>query len=598
MGATAPLLHNFKDILPLQPRPDRVLLFHLMLSRFSGVCLAGLLLAVSPLHAAHNDAASQPANPPGGVPTTPAQPTSPLPPPAAGAAVTTPLPGALAPGQPTPLPPPPRQPSSAAPQPLPTGTPLPEGSETEKSVVQILTYFVEPDWASPWIFSGIRGASGTGFVISGNRIMTNAHVVAWTKQLLVRRYHDPQRYFAKVEFVAHDMDLAVLKVIDPNTGKENTEFFKGMEPLEFGPLPKVRSTVVTYGFPAGGQQISYTRGVVSRIEVQGYVHIGNRAMLAVQTDAAINPGNSGGPVMQDGKVVGVAFEGTKALENTGFFIPTGIIKHFLDDIKDGTYDGMTEAGLRMANLQNPAYRRMLKLPEDSKQGVRVDKILDIPTTQAVLKPNDVVMQVGDYAVDNDGTITYEGNTVGVSVAFDLAQNNETIPLKIWRDGALIDVALPVKVYKDDDIQGNQYDTLPPYYIYGGLVFTTLSLDYLKTFGQNWTDSAGRELIYELAYRHIEDPEHWRPQAVVLASILDHAVNANFTTRGQTMVDKINGIRIEKLSDVPKAFAATKGADAIIEFLPDHHFEAIRKDEAESATPEILRTYNVPAQSRL
>ena len=185
-----------------------------------------------------------------------------------------------------------------------------------------------------------RRASGTGFLIDGGRIMTNAHVVAWTTQLVVRRYHDPKPYFAKVEFVAHDIDLAVIKVEDP-------DFYKGMKPLDFGPLPKVRSAVVTYGFPAGGQQISYTRGVVSRIEVQGYVHIGNRAFLAVQTDAAINPGNSGGPVIQDDKVVGVAFEGIAGLQNTGYFIPTVIIHHFLDDIKDGTYDGVPEAGLRL-----------------------------------------------------------------------------------------------------------------------------------------------------------------------------------------------------------------------------------------------------------
>jgi hypothetical protein len=153
---------------------------------------------------------------------------------------------------------------------------------------------------------------------------------------------------------------------------------------------------------------------------------------------------------------------------------------------------------------------MLKLPEDSKRGVRVDQILDIPDTQALIKPNDVIMQVGDYPVDDDGTITYDGNTVGVSAAVDLAQNGDTIPLKIWRDGQMIDVKLPVKVYNDDDAQGNQYDVLPPYYIYGGLVFTPLSLDYLKTFGQDWSDSAGRELIYELVYRHLEDPKHWRP----------------------------------------------------------------------------------------
>jgi S1-C subfamily serine protease len=481
--------------------------------------------------------------------------------------------------------------TGAAPVPPPLGTPLPEGSEPEKSVVQIFTEFVEPNWSAPWLFDVPRRASGTGFLIEGNRIMTNAHVVAWTSQLVVRKYHDPKPYFAKVEFVAHDIDLAVIKVDDP-------DFYKGMKPLDFGPLPKVRSQVITYGFPAGGQQISYTRGVVSRIEVQGYVHIGDRAFLAVQTDAAINPGNSGGPVIQDDKVVGVAFEGISGLQSTGYFIPTVIIHHFLDDIKDGTYDGVPEAGLRLAALQNPAYRLMLKLPPESKQGVRVDQVLDIPATQALIKPDDVIMQVGDYPVDEDGTITYDGNTVGVSAAVDLAQSGDIVPLKVWRDGQMIDVKLPVKVYSDDDTQGNQYDVLPHYYIYGGLVFTSLSLDYLKTFGQDWNDSAGKDLIYELVYRHLEDPKQWRPEPVVLASILDHAVNANFATRGQAMIDKINGIRIDKLSDVPKAFAATTGADAIIEFLPDHHFEVIRKDEAEKANPEILDTYRVPAQSRL
>jgi S1-C subfamily serine protease len=543
----------------------------------------GLALAIMPVTAATSTALNPP---PGG--TAAAQPISSLPVVPGGVpSAVNPLPAVIAPSAPVAAAP--AMPGSIPPP--PQGTPLEEGSEAEKSVVQIFTEFVEPNWAAPWIFDIPRRASGTGFLIDGNRILTNAHVVAWTTQLVVRKYHDPKPYFAKVEFVAHDIDLAVIKVDDP-------DFYKGMKPLDFGPLPKVRSTVVTYGFPAGGEQISYTRGVVSRIEVESYVHIGNRAFLAVQTDAAINPGNSGGPVIQDGKVVGVAFEGVSGLQSTGYFIPTVIIHHFLNDIKDGSYDGVPEAGLQLSALQNPAFRRMLKLPEDSNQGVRVDKILDIPTTQALVKPDDVIMQVGDYPVDDDGTITYDGNTVGVSAAVDLAQSGDTVPLKIWRDGKMIDVKLPVKVYNDDNAQGNQYDVLPPYYIYGGLVFTPLSLDYLKTFGQDWSDSAGRELIYELVYRHIEDPKKWRPQPVVLSSILDNEVNANLSIRGQAMVDKINGMTINSLSDVPKAFAATKGPDAIVEFLPDHHFEVIRKDDAEKALPDILSTYSVPAQSRL
>lgn len=469
--------------------------------------------------------------------------------------------------------------------------PAPEGSAAEKSVVQIINGFQIPSWSQPWQFGQPQFDSGTGFLIEGNRIMTNAHVVSWTKQLQVRRYHDPNKYYAKVEFIGHDVDLAVLKVDDPH-------FYDGMQPLQLGDLPKVRSAVVTYGFPAGGDQISYTRGVVSRIEVESYVHPGNRAYLAVQTDAAINPGNSGGPVIQDDKVVGVAFEGVSGLENTGYFIPTSIVHHFLDDIKDGTYDGVPESGLRLAPLENPAYRRKLKLPDDNNHGVRVDSLLDIPTTKALIQPDDVIMQVGDYPVDKDGTITYQGNTVGVSVAFDQEQNNDTLPLKIWRNGQMVDVSMPVHVYNQDTAEGNQYDTLPRYYIYGGLVFTPISLDYLKTTGANNTESGGRELIYELAYRHDEDPANWRPEPVVLTSILDDPVNANLRTRSQTMVDTINGMRINSLNDVPKAFALSKGPDDVIEFLPDHHFEVLRHDDANKANPNILSTYNIPSDRRL
>jgi S1-C subfamily serine protease len=587
-------------------------------------------LALSPLvsttRAANTDVVTPPTSAAGAhvtAATTPAQGATPplpgaTPPPPGGAPAQVPpgapsgLPPALVPN-PTPgstVTPPP---AAVVPPPVPQGTPVAEGSETEKalekSVVQIFTSFQEPNWSSPWIFDMPRRASGSGFLIDGNRIMTNAHVVAWTTGLVIRKYHDPRPYFAKVEYVGHDVDLAVLKIVNRDTGEfdPNNSFYDGMQPLEFGSLPKVRSQVVTYGFPAGGEQISYTRGVVSRIEVQGYVHPGNKSFLACQTDAAINPGNSGGPVIQDNKVVGVAFEGysgASGLNNVGYFIPTAIIHHFLDDIKDGAYDGVPEAGLQLANLENPAYRKMLKLPEDSKLGVRVDQILDIPETQALIKPNDVILQVGDYPVDEDGTITYEGNTVGVSAAVDLAQSGGKVPLKLWRDGQEVDVDLPVHVYKADEAQGNQYDSPPPYYIFGGLVFTPLSLDYLKTFGQDWSDAAGRDLIYELIYRHLEKPKEWRPQPVVLASILNAPVNASIGTRGQAMVDKINGVRIEKLSDVPAAFAAAKGADSIIEFMPDHHFEVINTVEAEKATPAILRTYSVlgpdgqPAQSRL
>ena len=464
------------------------------------------------------------------------------------------------------------------------------GAEPEKSVVQIMNFSQSPIWDAPWRFDSVRRSGGSGFVIKGKRIMTNAHVVSWAKQILVKRYQDPKPYQAKVLFIGHDCDLAIL-------GVDDEAFFEGMEALNIGELPKVRTPVVTYGYPAGGEQISYTRGVVSRIEIQSYVHIGNRAFLGVQTDAAINPGNSGGPVIQDDAVAGVAFQGIQGLENTGFFIPPPVINHFLKDIEDGGYHGFPQAGIRTVPLQNAAYRRLLKLP-DNELGARIDSILPIPATQKVLQPDDVLLQVGPYPVGSDSTIMYQGNRVQIGAAFQSAQHGESVPLKIWRQGRAIEVSLPIFTYEGERTLGNQYDVQPRYFVYGGLVFTTLSLDYLKTFGRNWSDSASSEIVYDLFYRRHESAETLRAEPVVLAAILPHQVNANFKNQSRALVDKINGIRIEKIEDAIRAFESGTNAQHVIEFLPKGIFECLERKDVEQSNPQILKTYGVPQDRRL
>jgi S1-C subfamily serine protease len=463
-------------------------------------------------------------------------------------------------------------------------------AEPEKSVVKIITFSQRPVWNSPWRSESVRKGTGSGFVIQGKRIMTNAHVVGWDRQILLKRHQDPELYPAKVEFIGHDCDLALLQV-------EDERFFEGLEPLDFGELPQVRSVVTTYGYPAGGEQISYTQGVVSRIEVQSYVHIGNRAFLSVQTDAAINPGNSGGPVIQGDRVVGVAFQGMPGLENTGFFIPPPVIRHFLDDIKDGVYNGFPQAGIRLVPLQNPAYRRYLKLPEHGL-GAKIDSMLPIETTRAVLKEEDVILQVGDFPVASDGTILYKGNRVHAAVAFHLAQHGETVSLRVWRDGEELTVAVPVYVYEGDRASGNQHGILPRYFVYSGLVFTPLSLDYLRTAGRNRGDQFNAAMTYELFYRRAEDPDSVRPEPVVLAQILADEVNANFSVTGEVLVDKINGIRIESLDDVVEAIENNSEEFHVIEFLPDHSFEALHREAAAQAHERILKTYGILHDRRL
>jgi S1-C subfamily serine protease len=462
--------------------------------------------------------------------------------------------------------------------------------EPENSVVKIIAHRQEPIWNEPWRFQQVQRATGSGFLIDDRLIMTNAHVVSWAKQIRVMRHQDPRPYPAEVVYVGHDCDLAVLKVLED-------DFYENMKSLKFGDLPEVRSTVLTYGYPAGGQQISYTKGVVSRIEMQGYVHSGRRTFLTVQTDAAINPGNSGGPVLQGEKVVGVSFQGTRALENTGFFIPPNVISHFLDDIKDGTYHGFPDAGIVVSPLLNPAQRRYLKMPDDSS-GARIDSVISpFPETKKRLFPDDVLLKVEGYDVGSDGMIQFKGNRVHAGVAFDSAQHGEVVDLVIWREGKKIDVQLPVYYNDADRIEGNQYDTPPRYYIYGGLIFTPLCRDYLKALGANWRDLLTDKAVYEMSYSRRAGGEWW-PEPIVLAGILPHEVNADFRAAGSSLVLEINGVPIRKLEDVIEALEGNENEHDLFVFDPHRRVEAMDRTKAIEASEAILSEYRVQEDRRL
>ncbi|MGB0343852.1 MAG: PDZ domain-containing protein [Coraliomargarita sp.] len=460
----------------------------------------------------------------------------------------------------------------------------------EQAVVKILNFSQQPDWREPWRFSRVNQSSGSGFVIEGNRIMTNAHVVSWSKHILVQRYQDPKPYPAEIEYIGHDCDLAVLQVADP-------AFFDGIEPLRIGQLPEVRSSVTTYGYPAGGQQISYTRGVISRIEMQRYSHIYNRSLLAVQTDAAINPGNSGGPALQDGLVVGVSFQGQPGLENAGFFIPPNIIRHFLMDIEDGTYHGFPDAGIGIVQLQNPAFRQSLGL-QDNGLGARIDRLYQpFPETHKLIQPNDVLLEVSGQPVGSDGLVQHRGNRVHAAFLFDDTQHGENIDLVVWRDGQRQSGQLPLYVNREDRISGHQYDKPPPYIIVGGLVFTELSADYLNSLGNNWHQQVDSQTMYELLYRAHQDEEAARSKPVVLSKILKHPGNIDFGVGTRDLLRTVNGREIHSMEDLHAALSENTGKFHRFTFFSGRE-EALDRTEAEEADRQLLEQYNIPAASRL
>src|SRR3954471_12863360 len=297
----------------------------------------------------------------------------------------------------------------------------------QKSLVRITATEVEPDYRAPWNSGGIQRGIGAGFVIDGNRIMTNAHVVNNSRYLTVERDGDPNKYPATVLFVAHDCDLALLKVASAG-------FFKNMIPLKFGGIPDLESTVSAYGYPLGGERMSVTTGIVSRIDFTLYTHSSVDSHLTIQISAQINPGNSGGPVMQDAKVVGVAFQGYSGdvAQGVAYMIPTPVVQRFLKDVSDGHYDRYVDLGLTYLKLLNPAQRKFLGLKDDDR-GVLVGTGVSAGPCGKDVKPGDVLLSIDGHPISSDATVELEGERVDMPEVVERKFKGDVVKLEMIRD---------------------------------------------------------------------------------------------------------------------------------------------------------------------
>jgi len=459
----------------------------------------------------------------------------------------------------------------------------------EDSVIKIFCASQSYIYNQPWKNTNISSGRGTGFIISDNRIITNAHVVSDAKYIEVQKFNGSGKYIAKVEFIAHGSDLAILKAIDPT-------FYKNLKPLSFGDLPKLNTEVTTYGYPLGGNQLSVTRGVVSRIEMHTYSHSGIEQHMTIQTDAAINPGNSGGPVIQNGKVAGIAFQGLSAAENVGYLIPSIVVQQFLDDIKDGKVDGFSDLAISYReDCQNPSIRKILGLPKETS-GVLVTQLFPNTPAWEKIKKMDVILSINDLPISNDGFIKLKGRKLNFQEVVERLQVGNTVHLKIFRDKKIIKLDLKTKAWKTPINQSNPYGVIPKYYIFGGLAFTPLSKGYISSVG-SWKNLS--PTVRELYIHSSTDEKYAKYQEFpVLTVRLPHRINVNMDKFVGKVVYSINDVRIYSMKELKQFIEKSDKEFIEIRFLNHDIPLIISKKDAIKYGPAILTQYHISSSERL
>ena len=481
----------------------------------------------------------------------------------------------------------------AADTPAPANPPVaapakPAASAVENAVVKIFATLRYPDPFKPWSKQAPQEISGSGVVIEGKRILTNAHVALYASQIQVQANQSGDKLSATIEFIAPGIDLAVLKL-------EDESFFDTHPPLPRAKkLPNVKDSVMVYGFPTGGTSLSITKGIVSRIDFVSYNY--PTSGLRIQIDAAINPGNSGGPALAGEEMIGLAFSKLGGADNIGYIIPNEEVDLFLQDITDGHYDGKPAMYDSLQTFENPALHPWLKLPK-TVEGIVVQQP-DNSDPLYPLKPWDVITRISDTPVDNEGMVKVDEN---IRVSFQYLIQKKTrqgkVALTIIRAGQEKSIELPVSPVRPmliTDLMGDY----PTYFIYGPLVFSPATAQFLGPISGNARVMSMLSIWGSpLVTRRGDKPAFADEQLVVVSSpFFPHRLSKGYGNPSSRVVAKINGTVIKNLKHLVTLLRDAKDEFIVLEFagLGVESLVFPRK-EMLAATEEILSDNGVRAQ---
>jgi S1-C subfamily serine protease len=459
----------------------------------------------------------------------------------------------------------------------------------ENSVVKVFSTMRYPDPFKPWSKQAPNEVTGSGVVIEGRRILTNAHVVLYASQVQVQASAAGDKVHATVVAVAPGIDLAVLQLDDP------TFFDTHPAVARASKLPHIKDAVLAYGFPTGGNSLSITKGIVSRIEFVSYNY--PVSGLRIQVDAAINPGNSGGPAIAGDKMIGLAFSKLSGdAQNIGYIIPNEEVELFLKDIADGRYDGKPAMYDDLQTLENPALRDYLKL-DKSVEGMVVHRPAHSDAAYP-LKEWDVVSRIGNVPIDNQGMVKIDKD-LRVSFGYLIQQvaSNGKLPLTVVRGGKTLAVQLPVSAEHPTlvtDLRG----TYPSYFIYGPLVFSPATWQLVSSLENNAGLMRMLGLVKSPLVTHaLDEPDGDLQELVVVSSpFFPHRIANGYSNPAGSVVYAVNGTRIKSLVHLVAVLRDLKDSFVTIEFDQKGGEALVFSRQAiMSATDDILMDNGIRAQ---
>jgi hypothetical protein len=461
------------------------------------------------------------------------------------------------------------------------------------SVVRVNVTNQPWDFVHPWGKRPPYSRRAIGTILAGNRVLVTAELVANANYVEFETAEGGQKVPAQVEVVDYEANLALLKTDD-------VDFLKPYKPLELTHA-YVGDTLSVWQLENNGMLL-VTKGPMTTAEVARYPQDESPLLVyRMTTPLQFRDSSFTLPVVKDGKLAGLVMRYDNTTNNAEV-LPAPVIEHFLTDAKKAPYEGFARVGITSSPTRDPQFRRYLGLTADTPGGVYVaDVLADGPAAKGGVEQGDVLLQVDDHPVDQDGNYKDEEyGKIAVTHLFSTRRyDGDTVRLTVFRKGEKkqLNVTLRHRPVESYVIEPYVIDRAPKFYILGGLVLEELSRQYLKEYGADWPKKAPQQFVYYDRQQN-ELFKNGPKKLVFLNRVLPSDLTIGYEELNQLVVTKINGVTIESLADVPRALEQASNGLHKIEFDSEPRFIYLDAAAVAAAQDEFQRKYRLPAMQRL
>lgn len=360
----------------------------------------------------------------------------------------------------------------------------------ETQVLRLLATKYSGYYHKPWKSPDFTTVKGSAFFFQDDKnfpgrkglILTNAHAVSMAQSIRVSNGREKRQYGVNPVGVCNSADFAVLEM-DPENLAAYERINGPVVPLELGDsdVLRVGDKVTGWGYPLGGERLSKSeQGEISRIEVNQYVYSLDR-WLMVQASLQQNRGNSGGPVLKDGKVVGIAFQGMRTSDRINFFIPINVVK---DVIPVLDRQEMIPRWSFLVQSMFPRLKGFYNLEPD-QGGVLLDYVTPGggPSTFG-LANNDILLAIDGHEIDNFGEIYLAalGQKIYFGEILNRKKVGDPLTMEVIRDGKKMQITGKISPGLPRLVP--RIFTPANYFIYCGIGFVELTLNCIENLGKS------------------------------------------------------------------------------------------------------------------